>query len=204
MGLTTMLFLTFITIACYFTMILTHKKASHSISQPSTATNNVIPGYRKLLNKMNVSTRNALDLSTSSAIEIHHLIERSLSPPICLDHLSTGTTRLLPMPLAWTAWKHSSNIPSIIQKSGTPVAPSFPAALYPQWSVPPNTSPMDTLPPGMRPSSHGVKSMLTASALGRFRSLTTTPSSFMPSRASTPLLTLSKYCAFMAHRPLQR
>ena len=203
MGLTTMLFLTFIMTAFYFTMISTHKEASHSILQPSTATNNVTPGYRKLLNKMNVSTRNALALSTSSVIEIHPLIGRSLSPPICLDRLSTGTIRLLPTPLAWTAWKHSSNVPSTIQKSGTPVTPSFQAALYPQWSVPP-TSPMDTLPPRMRPSSHGVKSMLTALALGRFPSLTTTPSSFMPSRASTPLLTLSKYCAFMAHRPLQK
>ena len=203
MGLTTMLFLTFITIVCYFTMTSTHNKASHSISQPFTTTNNVIPGYRTPLNKMNVSTHNALVPSTLSAIELHPLIGRSLSLPICLDHLSIGTTRLSPTPLAWTAWKHSSNVPSITPKSGTPVAPSFPAALYPQWCVQP-TSPMDTLPLGMRPSSHGVKSMLIASALRRFPSLTTKPSSFMPLHASTQLLTLSKSCAFMAHLLLQK
>ena len=124
-----MMFLTFITIACYFTMTSTHKRASHSISQPSTITNNVIPGYKTPLNKMNVSMHNALVPTTLFAIEPHPLIRRSLFLPICLGHLSIGTTRLSPTPLAWTAWKHLSNVPSITPRSGTPVTPSSPTVL---------------------------------------------------------------------------
>ena len=109
LGPTMMLFLTFITIACYFTMTLTHKRISPFISPPYIITNNVTPGYRMPLNMTTISIHNALVPSTLFVTVLCQLrsplIGRSPFPPTCLDPLSIGTTRPSPMPLAWTALK---------------------------------------------------------------------------------------------------
>ena len=160
---------------------------------------------------INISTSNTLAPLTLFSIMLHHLllprhpllIGRLLFHPTCLDPLSIGTTRPLPMPLAWTTLKLLSNAHFIIPRSVMPAAPLSPTAFFLPWSVPPINL-MDIWLLMMLLSFLGAKSMLIVLDLGMYPFPTRRPSSFTHLCALTLLLTLLKSFIFMADQWLRK